>query len=135
MTVVVDASMVVAALTDSGTDGLWAESLLAGESLAAPHLMTVEAANILRRAALAGDISSDVASLAHSDLLDLRVEVFPYPPCAARVWELRRNVTCYDGWYVAVAELLEAPLATLDGRLANSPGPRCQFLLPPGPVA
>ena len=121
MTLVVDASMVVAGLTDSGADGRWAESLLAGDSLAAPHLMPVEAANILRRAALAGDISADVASLAHADLLDLRVEFYPYQPCAARVWELRENVTCYDGWYVAVAELLDAQLATLDGRLANSP--------------
>ena len=51
--------MVVAGLTDSGADGRWAESLLAGDSLAAPHLMPVEAANILRRAALAGDISAD----------------------------------------------------------------------------
>lgn len=59
------------------------------------------------------------------------VEFFPYQPCAGRVWELRENVTCHDGWYVAVAELLDAPLATLDGRLANSPGPRCRFLLPP----
>jgi predicted nucleic acid-binding protein len=40
-------------------------------------------------------------------------------------------VTCYDGWYVVVAELLDAPLATLDGRLVSSPGPRCQFLRPP----
>lgn len=135
MTLVVDASAVVAGLTDRGTDGLWAESLLAGEPLAAPHLMPVEAANILRRAALAGDISSEVLSLAHIDLLDLRVELFPYQPCAARVWELRGNVTCYDGWYVAVAELLDVPLATLDGRLANSPGPRCQFLLPPDRIA
>ena len=126
MTLVVDASMVVAGLTDGGADGRWAESLLAGDALAAPHLMPVEAANILRRAPLAGDISADVASLAHADLLDLRVEFFPYQPCAGRVWELRENVTCYDGWYVAVAELLDAPLATLDGRLANSPGPRCR---------
>jgi len=66
-----------AGLTDSGADGRWAESLLAGDSLAAPHLMPVGAANILRRAALAGDISADVASLAHTDLLDLRVEFFP----------------------------------------------------------
>lgn len=131
MTLVVDASMVVAGLTDSSVDGRWAESLLAGDALAAPHLMPVEAANILRRAGLAGDISADVASLAHTDLLDLRVEYFPYQPCAARVWVLRETVTCYDGWYVAVAELLDAPLATLDGHLANSPGPRCQFLLPP----
>lgn len=131
MTLVVDASLVVAALADAGGDGRWAESLLAGDALAAPHLMPVEAASILRRATLAGDISADVASLAHRDLLDLRVELFPYHPCAARAWELRDNVTCYDGWYVAVAELLDAPLATLDGRLANSPGPRCRFLLPP----
>jgi predicted nucleic acid-binding protein len=104
VTLVVDASMVVAGLTDSGADGRWAESLLAGDALAAPHLMPVEAASILRRAALAGDISADVASLAHADLLDLRVEFFPYPPCAGRVWELRDSVTSYDGWYVAVAE-------------------------------
>jgi predicted nucleic acid-binding protein len=108
VTLVVDASMVVAGLTDSGADGRWAEALLAGDSLAAPHLMPVEAGNILRRAALAGDISADVASLAHTDLLDLRVEFFPYQPCAGRVWELRENVTCYDGWYIAVAELLDA---------------------------
>jgi predicted nucleic acid-binding protein len=77
VTLVVDASMVVAGLTDSGADGQRAESLLAGEVLTAPHLMPVEVANILRRAAAAGDISADVASLAHSDLLDLRVEFFP----------------------------------------------------------
>ena len=58
MTLVVDASMVVAGLTDSGADGRWAEELLAGDSLAAPHLMPVEAGNILRRAALAGSGSS-----------------------------------------------------------------------------
>jgi predicted nucleic acid-binding protein len=131
VTLVVDASMVVAGLTDSGADGRWAEALLAGDALAAPHLMPVEAGNILRRAACVGDISADVASLAHTDLLDLRVEFFPYQPCAGRVWELGENVTCYDGWYVAVAELLDAPLATLDGRLVSSPGPRCQFLRPP----
>ena len=51
MTLVVDASMVVAGLTDSGADGQWAESLLAGEVLTAPHLMPAEVANILRRAA------------------------------------------------------------------------------------
>jgi hypothetical protein len=43
--------------------GFWAESLLAGDPLAAPHLMPVEAGNILRRAAPPGDISAGVASL------------------------------------------------------------------------
>ena len=128
MTLVIDASMVVAGLIDSGTDGRWAEALLAGDSLAAPHMMTAEAANILRRSAAAGAISAEQASLAHADLLDLRVEFFPYTPFAPRIWELRENVTCYDAWYVAIAEAVGAPLATLDARLANAPGPRCRFL-------
>jgi predicted nucleic acid-binding protein len=121
--------MVVAALVDSGTDGRWAEGLLADGPLAAPHLLMVEAANILRRSAASGAISAEQASMAHADLLDLRVELFPYAPFAARIWELRENVTCYDAWYVAVAETFNAPLATLDSRLASAPGPRCRFMV------
>lgn len=122
--------MVAAALVDSGPDGSWADELLATDHLAAPHLMPVEVANILRRAAVSEDISSDSAALAHADLLDLRVELFPYEPFAHRVWELRENVTAYDGWYVALAEALGAPLATLDRRLATAPGPSCAFATP-----
>lgn len=129
MTLVVDASAVVAALVDSGPDGRWAEALLAGGSLAAPHLIMAEAANIMLRSAAAGAISGQQAALAHADLLDLRMELFPYAPFASRVWELRENVTCYDAWYVAVAETLNAPLATLDARLAKAPGPRCRFMV------
>ena len=89
MTVVVDASVVVAALASADATGKWAESVLAGEPLAAPHLMPVEAASILHRAELAGEISADAASLAHADLRRLRVEYFPYDPFAERIWELR----------------------------------------------
>jgi len=72
-----------------------------------------------------------VASLAHADLVALPVELFPYEPFASRVWELRNAVTAYDAWYVALAESLAVPLATLDERLARAPGPRCTFLGPP----
>ena len=128
---VVDAGLVVAALVDGGPVGTWAEDLLAAGDLAAPHLMLVEVANILRRAFLAGDVSGDTASMAHEDLLALRVELFPYAPFASRVWELRENVTSYDAWYVALSETLDAELATLDKRLARAPGCRCAFLTPP----
>jgi predicted nucleic acid-binding protein len=89
VTVVVDASVVVAGLAGAGATGEWAESVLAGEPLAAPHLMPAEAASILHRAELAGEISADAASLAHADLRRLRVEYFPYDPFAERIWELR----------------------------------------------
>jgi predicted nucleic acid-binding protein len=131
VTVVVDASVVVAALIDAGPAGAWAESILMSGSLAAPHLMPVEVANVLRRSALAGDISAAAASLAHDDLVSLRVELFPYSSCASRVWELRSTVTAYDAWYVAVAEILGANLATLDVRLSRARGSRCQFIVPP----
>jgi predicted nucleic acid-binding protein len=94
--------------------------------------MLVEAANILRRSALAGDISHDVASLAHSDLPSLRVALFPFPPFASRVWDLRPNLTSYDAWYVALAESLGARLATLDSRLSRAPGLRCEITTGPG---
>lgn len=130
MTVVVDATCVVAALVDDGETGRWAEAQLTGHDLAAPHLMPVEVANILRRAVLTGGIGVDVGSQAHGDLLALPVALFAYEPLAERVWELRNAVTSYDAWYVALAELLEAPLATVDTRLSRSNGPRCTFLTP-----
>jgi predicted nucleic acid-binding protein len=130
---VVDASVVVAALVDSGPDGQWSEHELGTEPLAAPHLLLVEVANILRRAARTRQISEDVAALAHLDLVQLRVELFPYELVAARVWELRSNVTAYDAWYVALAEMLDAPLATLDRKLSRASGPRCVFKVPPRP--
>jgi predicted nucleic acid-binding protein len=128
---VVDASFVVAALVDAGPVGTWADGLLGTDHLAVPHLMPVEVATILRRREAAGDISSDVAALAHADLLELAVVRYPYEPFAERVWELRPNVTPYDAWYVALAESLNSRLATLDLRLSRAPGPRCGFVLPP----
>lgn len=130
MTLVVDASAVVAALTDDGADGRWAAGQITGQTLAAPHLMPVEAANILRRASLARDLAADTATLAHEDLMDLAVDLFAYEPHARRAWELRDTLTAYDAWYVALAEELDAPLVTLDRRLARAPGPRCEFRLP-----
>jgi predicted nucleic acid-binding protein len=100
------------------------------ERLAAPHLLHAEVANVLRRSELAGDISGDVSRLAYSDLLDLAVDLYPFEPFAERVWELRRSVTAYDACYVALAESIDASLATLDDRLAAAPGPECGFEIP-----
>jgi predicted nucleic acid-binding protein len=132
MTTVIDASVVIAALAGTDSTGEWAESLLLEGPLHAPHLHPVEVASMLRSAVSAGDLSGDAAALAYADLLDLRIQMYPYVPFAVRVWELRANVTPYDAWYVALAEFLELPLATLDGKLAKAPGPRCNFRRPAG---
>lgn len=131
MNLVVDASLVVSALIDNGPDGHWAEEVLVHANLCAPHLMPIEVANILRRAASAGDISQDSASLAHQALLSIRCELFDYEVLAERVWALRANVTAYDACYIALAEALGADLATFDRALSRASGPNCRFLLPP----
>jgi predicted nucleic acid-binding protein len=128
---VVDASLLVAATTDTGAEGAWAEDVLRAGNLIAPDLALVEATNILRRLELAGKLGRVEAGHAARDLLLIEIDLVPYIPFAERVWQLRMNVTSYDAWYIAVAETLDLPLATLDHRLAAASGPRCRFLLPP----
>ena len=41
-----------------------------------------------------------------------------------------RDVRAAAGWYVALAEALNLPLATLDRRLVKAEGPKCRFLTP-----
>ena len=131
MTSVIDASVLVAALVDTGSAGTWAEAALGERSLAAPELLPAEASNVLRRLERAGDISTLEATSAHRDLQRLDVELFPFAPCADRVWALRNNVTSYDAWYVALAELLDCPLVTLDRRIGRAAGPKCEIVAPP----
>lgn len=76
-------------------------------------------------------MSGDAAAIAQREAVDLPVTLFSFRPIAARVWQLRDNLTSYDGWYVALAEDLQAPMATLDRRLTRASGPRCDFLTPP----
>lgn len=127
MTVVVDASVIVAALVDTGREGRWAESLIASETLIAPELAMVEATNILRRLELAEELSPLESGLARQDLVSLNIDLFPFHPFADRIWELRRNITSYDAWYVALAEALDCSLATLDLKLKNANGVQCDF--------
>jgi predicted nucleic acid-binding protein len=90
----------------------------------------VEVTDVLRKLERAKDITTADAIAAHEDLLELNLELFSFEPFAERIWELRHTLTSYDAWYVAVAEALGLPLATLDARLAKASGPTCDFLTP-----
>ena len=130
MTIVVDASVLVSALVDTGNEGLWAESLIVSQAIVAPELAMVETTNILRRLELAGQISTLEAQLAHRDLIRLDIQLFPFSPFAERIWSLRKNITAYDAWYVALAEALDCSLATLDKKLTRANGSKCAFIMP-----
>jgi predicted nucleic acid-binding protein len=128
--VVCDASAVVAALLDSGDDGQWAATQLTGGELYAPTLLPFECANVIRRQELARTISPDLATQAHVDLLDLAIDYWPYEALAERIWELRVNLSSYDAAYIALAEVLDATVVTLDRRMQRAPGLRCEVAAP-----
>lgn len=127
--IVVDSSVVVPTLADDGTDGRRARSRMRGEALAAPQLVTLEAAAAIRGLERGRRLTSQRAEQALTDLTDLPVAYAPHAPLLARIWQLRHNLTPYDAAYVVLAELLSAVLVTADGRLAAAPGVRCAIEL------
>ena len=128
---VCDSSTVVALLLDSGPNGLWAQQKLSDTILCAPALMPFECANVIRRQELSRRITAQHAVQARINVIDLAVELWPYDVLAERIWELRANLSSYDAAYVALAELMDATLVTLDHRIARSPGVQCVVEVPP----
>lgn len=127
--IVVDASILASALGDDGSDGERARGRLAGEHLFAPELIDLEVASVWRRAARAGRLGGRRAGQALTDLAELPLARAPHQPLMSRIWELHDNLTPYDAAYVALAEALEAPLLTADGRLAQAPELGCEVEL------
>ncbi len=99
------------------------------ETLHAPHLFDVEVLHTLRGLALGGLISEGRSRHALEALSDMKVTRYPHGPLVARIWDFRGNLTAYDAAYVALAEALDAPLVTTDGRLARAPGHRARVEL------
>jgi predicted nucleic acid-binding protein len=123
--IVVDASALAVALVDDGGPGDRARQRLRGERLAAPELVDLEVASVLRRLVGHSGLPARRAELALQDLATMPLDRASHLPLLPRCWELRDNVTVYDAAYVALAELLASPLVTADARLAHAPGPRC----------
>lgn len=121
----VDAGVLATALADDGEQGHRMRSRLTGEDLAAPAIIDLEVASVVRKGLRAGLLTEHRAALALSDLVDLPFERVPHTGLMRRVWELHHNITPYDAAYAALAELLSATLVTTDTRLSKAPGLRC----------
>ena len=92
------------------------------ESLHAPHLLDLEVGQVLRRLTREGIVLPARADQAVQDLLDMRLTRYPHFALLPRIWQLRHNLTAYDAAYVALAEALDAPLVTCDGKIASASG-------------
>ncbi len=92
------------------------------EDLAAPELIDLEVLQAVRRQVLLKQIEKRRAEDALELYAALPLERFGHRPLAARIWALRDNLTAYDAAYVALAELLDAPIWTRDQKIANAAG-------------
>jgi predicted nucleic acid-binding protein len=92
------------------------------ETLHVPHLLDVEVAQVLRRYVRDKTITAQRGEEALEDLSDMPLRRYPHDFLIPRVWELRATLTAYDAVYVALAEVLDAPLLTCDGKIASASG-------------
>jgi predicted nucleic acid-binding protein len=91
-------------------------------SLHAPHLLDLEVAQVLRRYVRDKAMTAQRGQEALEDLDALPLNRYPHDFLVPRVWQLRANLTAYDAVYVALSELLDAPLLTCDSGMASTPG-------------
>jgi predicted nucleic acid-binding protein len=126
LVIVVDACVLVNALADDQDDGHTARGeLRAAGEVAAPDLIDVETLSVLRKRWLRGTLTDQRFAAAIAHLQQLGFERAPTLRLLPRAFELRANVSAYDGCYVALAERLGCELITVDALLATATGPRC----------
>lgn len=130
MTVVIDASVLVAALAKTGRHAAWAEALVLDRDLVAPEVLLWETASVLRGLERRAALSRPDAELAHRELWELDLELVPFEALAERAWSLRYRLSIHDAAYVALGELSTWPVATLDLRLVRGAEGLCGFETP-----
>jgi predicted nucleic acid-binding protein len=125
--IVVDASALLEFLLGTErAERIGALMLRAEETVHAPHLIDIEIVQALRRLVKLRLLASGRAEQALEDLAGLVIVRHVHGILLMRIWQLREAVSAYDGAYLAVAEALNAPLLTCDGKLARSHGHRVQ---------
>ncbi len=120
---VVDASAIVALITNGAAAATLSSRLFGYGQLYAPALIDVEVMHALRRNVLVREMDVGAAEAAIEFYGKIEILRFAHDLLIRRIWQLRENFTVYDAAYVALAEGLRVPLITLDSRLAKAAPP------------
>lgn len=126
--IVADASALVVAVVDTGHRGAHVRKGLADGAIT-PHLADAEVGQAIRGLVLRQHLDAEAGRRSIVAAHRLVTDRVTHGPLLSRAWELRDNVSFYDGLYVALAELMEVTLHTADQRLAVAHGPRCEIEL------
>lgn len=118
--VIVDTSLVLDILAN--VPNLAAAVEKRGTILHAPYALDVEFMNVLRNRWLHGRISLQEGTNLIHEFEGMIAVRHPHDGLLVRAWTLRHNLSSCDALFVALAEHLDIPLLTRDGRLARSSG-------------
>lgn len=114
--IVLDASAVVEILTNGRLAGSIRQDLAGrSDSFIVPHLLDIEVISALRRMFAPQRPDSHRMDQALAALAMLPAQRYPHTPLLERIWELRRNFTCYDAdstIYASIADRFRDSAAT-----------------------
>ena len=119
--IVVDTSVVLEVLLHTPAGERHGDEIF-GEERHAPHLIDLEFANVLRRLTRLGTLKSSEAAETLANFEALAIVRHAHTVLLPRIWDLRDALSSYDASYVALAESLDVPLLTFDGKLSRAHG-------------
>jgi predicted nucleic acid-binding protein len=119
--IVVDTSVILELLLHTSIGARHADRIFDQERHA-PELIDLEFVNVLRRYVRLGITAPAKADEALANFTNFSIARHAHKALLPRVWALRDSVSAYDASYVALAEMLDAPLLTCDAKLSRTHG-------------
>ena len=118
--VVIDASSMVHAMQSDDDEARFIRRSIAGATIAVPPHFHIECASVIRGITLGKKVKPQVARGMLAELADLPLRTIVFDEIEELMFNNLDNISAYDNAYVAVAQLLGAPLITRDAGLRKA---------------